>query len=292
MTDQPKVIYLTGWGRSGSTLLNRLLVGENVVGVGELRLLWQRGVVKRQDCSCGHLWDECTLWDPVVRSVLGERADSDAIAAAKKLHKLGKRAARIIARRPDHLDGAPAQYAAVLGEVYQAIADQTGARVIIDSSKHPAQAMLARASGADVTVVHLVRDPRGVVWSHQRAKAPPPGATANTTQQHGPIYVATRWTVRNSFIDRTVMPDLRVRYEDMVAETSSTTEKIFTAAGVDVPPEGGGYEHLIAGNPNRFETTRPKVLLEDAEWRDAQPARQKRLIRLIAGRTMRRYEYD
>jgi hypothetical protein len=143
-----------------------------------------------------------------------------------------------------------------------------------------------------VTVVHLVRDPRAVVWSHQRAKAPPPGAAANTTEQHGPLYVATRWTVRNSFIDRRVEPDLRIRYEDMVAETENTTKTIFAAAGIEVPPEAGGVEHLIAGNPNRFELTRPKVLYEDAEWREAQPATQKRLTEFVAGRVMRRYDYS
>src|SRR4051794_11712431 len=147
-------------------------------------------------------------------------------------------------------------------------------------------------TGVDGTVVHLIRDPRGVVWSHQRAKAPPPGATAATTEQHGPLYVATRWTVRNSFIDRRVEPDVRIKYEDMVAETDNTTKTIFAAAGLDIPPEGEGLEHLIAGNPNRFDPTRPTVLYEDVEWRDAQPASQKRLTELIARRAMRRYDYE
>ena len=300
VTEPAKVLYLAGWGRSGSTILNRLLVGDHVVGVGELRLLWQRGVVQRQDCSCGHPWDECKLWNPVVRTVLGDRADTApgdgaqlvrAAQEAKRLHDLGQRAGRTIARRPNDLDGVAGEYAKVLGDLYRGIAEHTSARLIVDSSKSPTHALLARASGADITVVHLVRDPRAVVWSHQRAKAPPPGATANTTEQHGPLYVSTRWAVRNSFIDRRVEPDLRIRYEDMVAETEKTTKMIFAAAGIDVPPEAGGIEHLIAGNPDRFEATRPGVLSEDAEWRVAQPGRQKRVTTLVAGRVMRRYDY-
>lgn len=292
MTGPPNVVYLTGWGRSGSTVLNRLLVGDHVVGVGELRLLWQRGVQQRQDCSCGKSWDTCELWNPVVHAVLGRHADTDPSITAGRLHDLGRKAGRAISRRPDDLDGAAGKYAAVLGEVYSNIAAQTGATVIVDSSKSPVHAMLARASGVNATIVHLVRDPRAVVWSHQRAKVPPPGAAANTTEQHGPLYVATRWVIRNSFIDRRVEPDLRIRYEDLVTNTAQVIRSIFDAAGQPVPPPGGGVEHLIAGNLNRFEASRPLVLREDVEWRDAQPASHTRITELVAGRMMRRYDYS
>lgn len=289
MSDQPHVVYLTGWGRSGSTVLNRLLVGEGVVGVGELRLLWQRGVAQRQHCSCGKVWDECVLWSPVVRSVLGDQPDVS--AAARRLHDLGQRAGRAVGRHPRRIDGAAREYAELLGSVYRSIADVTGARLVVDSSKSPMHALLARASGVEATVVHLVRDPRGVVWSHQRAKSPPPGAEANTTEQHGPAYVSTRWLIRNSFIDRHVEPDLRIRYEDLVTDTDAVVSSIFATAGLEVPAWDGGVEHLIAGNPNRFDRARPTVLREDAEWREAQPERQKRLTKLIAGRLMERYGY-
>lgn len=78
----------------------------------------------------------------------------------------------------------------------------------------------------------------------------------------------------------------------MVAETEKTTKRILAAAGIDVPPVAGGVEHLIAGNPNRFDVTRPGVLSEDVEWREAQPASQKRVTTLVAGRLMRRYGYS
>jgi hypothetical protein len=294
---QPKVVYLTGWGRSGSTILNRLLIGDGVAGVGELRLLWQRGVVKRQDCSCGQPWDSCLLWSPVVHSVLSGRigdgaSEADIVDTARGLHELGRSAGRSMGLHLRRRGGAGPEYAQVLGELYRSVAATSGADLIVDSSKDPTQALVARASGANVTVVHVVRDPRAVVWSHQRAKAPPPGATAGTTEKHSPLYVATRWTTRNSFIDRRVEPDIRVRYEDMVADTEKTIHSIFAAAGVDVPREGPGFEHLIAGNPNRFDTIRGKPLHEDAEWRTAQPGGEKRLTKAIAGRLMRRYGYS
>ena len=53
-----------------------------------------------------------------------------------------------------------------LGSLYRAIAEVSGARVIVDSSKHVSTALvLRRTAGVDLHVVHLVRDSRGVAHS-------------------------------------------------------------------------------------------------------------------------------
>jgi len=320
------VLYIGGLGRSGSTLVERL-AGQlpGACAVGEIVHLWQRGVTEDERCGCGTAFAQCPFWQQAGKTAFGgwDEIDTGRVAALRARVDRNRFIPRLAARPagtalagtalagtgpagtgpagtgpagtgPAGTGPAPAlaEYMAYYTRLYAAVAEVSGARLVIDSSKHPAHAMLARASAADVTVVHLVRDPRAVAWSHQRAKAPPPGATANTTEQHGPMYVATRWMVRNSFIERRVEPDLRVRYEDMVAETSNTTKAIFAAAGLDVPPDGAGIEHLIAGNPNRFDQGRPKVLAEDVEWREAQPPSHRRITELIAGRGMRRYDYD
>ena len=48
------VVYIVGWGRSGSTLLTAVL-GEldGAFAAGELRMLWGRGVIGRRLCGCG-----------------------------------------------------------------------------------------------------------------------------------------------------------------------------------------------------------------------------------------------
>ena len=53
-TQLPRVLYLGGLGRSGSTPLERLL-GElpDVCSVGEVVHMWQRGVVDGELCGCG-----------------------------------------------------------------------------------------------------------------------------------------------------------------------------------------------------------------------------------------------
>src|SRR5713101_2080953 len=51
---RPRILYLGGLGRSGSTLIERLL-GElpGVCAVGEVVHMWRRGVVEGERCGCG-----------------------------------------------------------------------------------------------------------------------------------------------------------------------------------------------------------------------------------------------
>ena len=61
--DPFRVLYIGGWGRSGSTLLDRLLgQAEGSFSVGEMRDLWLRGVLENRRCGCGEPFDSCPFW--------------------------------------------------------------------------------------------------------------------------------------------------------------------------------------------------------------------------------------
>ena len=50
----PRVVYILGAGRSGSTVLERLLASaDRVAGAGELHILW-RAPFARLRCACAH----------------------------------------------------------------------------------------------------------------------------------------------------------------------------------------------------------------------------------------------
>ncbi|MBA3432215.1 MAG: hypothetical protein H0U16_12145, partial [Actinobacteria bacterium] len=58
--DQPatppplKVLFIMGWTRSGSTILDNLLGEvEGFFSTGELHYLWRRGLLEGRLCSCG-----------------------------------------------------------------------------------------------------------------------------------------------------------------------------------------------------------------------------------------------
>ena len=61
----PKITYILGAGRSGSTVLERLLSSApDVVGVGEVATLW-RQPLSDLTCSCGAPAPECAFWTDV-----------------------------------------------------------------------------------------------------------------------------------------------------------------------------------------------------------------------------------
>ncbi len=58
-----RVVFIGGSGRSGSTLIERLL-GElpSVCNVGEVVHLWERGLQRGETCGCGTPLPDCPFW--------------------------------------------------------------------------------------------------------------------------------------------------------------------------------------------------------------------------------------
>ena len=287
----PSIVYVTGWGRSGTTVLNRVMSGPAVIGVGELRWLWRRGVVERQSCSCGNQWDGCPLWEPTVRR-LARDAGADAETFAREADRLGRRAAGpwSLSTSGAFVKGDRARYVDVLRRLYETIAEVADARVVVDTSKHAGHAVLARETGLNAVLVHLVRDPRAVVWSHHRRRDVPEGVAARSPRPHPAPYVAVRWTLRNMAAELAVKPDLRVRYEDMVDRPVDALGSLWSAIGIPPTSASGGASHIIAGNLNRFDAA-PLQLRRDDEWIRLQPRGQRVVTTLLALPLLRRYGY-
>ncbi len=290
MPSDPRVLYVAGWGRSGTTVVNRLLASPDVIGVGELRWLWRRGVLERQTCSCGEPWDTCALWEPVVGRLASE-AGVDAMTLAAELDALGHRASAPL-RRTLGIDNAKdaGRYVASLRRLYQQIANVSGATAIVDTSKHGGYALLARRTNLDVTILHLVRDPRAVVWSHGRKRHVPDGVVAGSMPPHSAPYVAVRWTARNAFTDFAVKPDVRIRYEDLVTAPDQAVARLLATMGL-TPRAGDPVTHAIAGNLNRFDSQPLRLRLDD-EWIQRLPREQRLITTAIALPFLRRYGYE
>ena len=62
------VLFIAGFGRSGSTLLDRLLGSTpGVHSGGELAAIWTHGLVDDRLCSCGAPFSGCPFWRAVGR---------------------------------------------------------------------------------------------------------------------------------------------------------------------------------------------------------------------------------
>lgn len=305
-----RVLYIAGSGRSGSTLLE-LMLGQvpGFCSVGELSYIWVRGVSEDELCGCGKRFLQCPFWRQVGEEAFGawDRVDSDDLVSLR---------AAVDRTRFVPLMLAPAtslryramltRYAHLLGRLYDAILRVTGARVVVDSTKHASTGfLLRRVPGVDLRVVHLVRDGRGVAYSWMKEVRKPEAMDRDAyLDRYPPGRMAVRWMTYNSLVHLLRLdadiPSLLVRYEDLVREPHRTIRRIVSLAGEAIRDQDLGFigdgwvhtstDHNIAGNPVRFTRGRMPLRIDD-EWRRKMAARDRRLFSAIAFPLLARYRY-
>ncbi|WP_198679380.1 sulfotransferase family protein [Thermomonospora amylolytica] len=310
MSGPARVLFIGGLGRSGSTLLERLL-GElpGAFAMGEVVHLWQRGVVDGERCGCGVAFGECPLWTEVGRAAFGgwDRLDA-ADALARKAAADRTRFIPVLARgrlRPDLRERVD-RHNDLYRRLYAAVGRVSGAEVLVDSSKSASLAHCLRwCDEVDLRVVHVVRDPRAVAYSWSKVVRRPEAAEGSAEGEFmarwSPARTAAHWNAQNAGFDllaRAGVPTLRVRYEDFVAAPADTVAEVAEFAGLpdakapfvdDVTVELSA-NHQVAGNPMRFRTGRVELRRDEA-WRTAFPAAQQALVTALTLPTMTRYGY-
>ena len=291
------VLYIAGIGRSGSTLVERLL-GEvpGVCSLGEVAHLWRRGVLRNELCGCGTPFHDCPFWTAVGRAAFGGWSGVDAErmgALAREVDDVA-RVPRLL--RPGHGAFADSlrEYVAAYAAVYRGAREVTGCRVVVDSSKFTSLAYCLRTSpDLRVRVVHAVRDSRGVAYSWTKTvRRPETGEDGDDAYMptFSPARVAVLWSGHNLLVQAPRLlgtPVRLARYEQFVADPRGFLARLLDFAGVPVTdatlaPAGRawvqlGVSHQVAGNPMRYQVGRIPVRGDDT-WRQALPARQRRLV--------------
>jgi len=294
-----RVLYVAGTGRSGSTLLARVLDRtDGVFAAGELRYVWQRGVLEDRLCGCGERFSRCPFWREVVeRAFAGHDVDARRVVAAQRELTRLRRVPRMLT-----IGGleASADYLQTLSRLYRAVAEVSGCEVVVDSSKLPSYGfVLAQVPEIDVRVVHLVRDPRGAAYSWRRTKSQPDGDGG--MQRMSLLKSSSLWLVWNASTPILFRQSARyrvVRYEDLVARPRVVVDQILDFAGHsgDGTPFVGERtvalerSHTVAGNPNRLEAG-PVELREDQAWTTALGRPQRALVTALTTPLLGRFDY-
>lgn len=306
--DDWRVLYVGGWGRSGSTLLDRML-GQvpGVVAVGEAREIFLRGCVENRLCGCGLPFDECAFWNAVGERAFGGWAQVDAGAMGEMRHRLDRPwqvPFLLLPWRSRRRRAQASTYIGALARLYAAIAEVSGADVVVDSSKIPSYALLLeRALPRRVRAVHLVRDSRGVVFSWQKHVNRTDGAASDTMVRYGVLAAAARYDLYNGMahlLRGGGVPTVRVRYEDLVAEPGATVAKILRHAGARTAPTDLAYlqqgavqlvaTHTVDGNPMRFQTGAVPLRVDD-EWRSAMAPADRAIVAVATAPLLLAYGY-
>jgi len=326
-----KVLYIGGFGRSGSTLVERIL-GQlpGFCSAGEIVFLWQRGLIDGQLCGCGTPVPECDFWTRVGKTAFGgwDQIDAHEMLALQKRVDRNRYIPSMVAPRLRPAAQADFErYTDVLSRLYRGIGEVAGARVVIDASKHASTAFLLRkVPNLDLRVVHLVRDSRGVAysWTKEIKKPEVTGGDDAFMPQYSPTSSGLQWVAYNLLFDAlgalTALPGgapeapgtMILRYEALMAEPRAGLERILAHAdepvtadsfaflgdspgGPGVPPGSGwvdlGCDHTVAGNPMRFHQGRLDLRLDQA-WTTKLPERDRKVVTAITWPLQLRYGYS
>lgn len=304
-----KVLYLIGWGRSGSTLIDNL-IGETkgFFSTGELRNLWQEGLEQGRRCGCGELILDCPVWSSVLRAVFGtvrsEEIYSEQILDWQKRNLRSRRTWRVLSnsgRTSDELEA----YASVIARVYRSVAEVTGSRVIVDSSKVPSDAaMLLSIPSIEAYYIHLVRDPRATAFSWQRKRDRLDGGSAEDMPRFSLVKNAFNWNEFNLGAEAVKRKAgahrfKRTRYEDFVDDPRATIKDIVEFVGeeqINLPFSDQrmgslGVNHTVSGNPSRFKRGNI-VIRSDDEWIRGQASSIRWATTFMTLPLLRRYNYS
>ena len=304
-----RVLYIGGSGRSGSTLLERVL-GQlpRFCAVGELVHLWRRGVRDNELCGCGIPFRGCPFWDQVGKEAFGgwENLDVDEVLALQETVDRHRFIPFMLATSlSPRYERRASRYSAYLTRLYRAIHEVAESRVIVDSSKSaPFAFLLRRVQGLDLRVVHLVRDSHGVAFSWTR-RVPRPevrGGGAYMPTYH-PARAGLEWITDNLLfhvLGTTGVPHTLLRYETLVRDPRTQIQRILDlqeerAETSDLEFVHDGYvevegSHSVSGNPMRFHRGRVPLRVDD-EWRRKMDRNDRVLVSAITWPLLARYGY-
>jgi hypothetical protein len=256
----------------GATLFARLLADHPaIVYLGDTN-----PASDDEACSCGRTVGECPFWQGL-RVALDLEPSADGGKWLPRLPRFtGSRrtdralslmfaaADRIARRELDALASSAARdYRRLQGSLATYAREAAHARVFVDGEKSLTKALLL-GSGArgPSPIIHLVRDPRGYVWSTMKREA------------GDPIEHARGWRKYHRSI-RAVLRILGpgsgtvVRYEDLVVAPERTLTRVHRVLGVGTPMHAGdafaaAQAHII-GNSTGADFERQIRL--DESWR-------------------------
>lgn len=302
------LLYIAGAGFSGSTLLERLLGQINgAEAIGEFRHVWKRDPAATL-CGCGRTIAECDFWRQVFdqAGIIPDTQHFQAMLADQR---------RVDRMRylPMMFAGSKAgytykqdftEYTEKLRQIYVSIIQNSGCRVIIDSSKDISTLfLLTQIPDVTVRILHLVRDGRAVAYSlTKKRKRPDVIGQAQEVYRLPPLYSSFDWMYRNMLIELIrgrAKSYLRLRYDDMVADPYNVTKVVANFIGLEdadlsfIGPDEIRFpieSHALGGNPMRHQQATVRIKMDD-DWKTEFPGVHRAVVKAITWPLLRRYDF-
>ncbi len=239
---KPKVLYIMGAGRSGSTVLGVALGNcTDHFFVGELEKWFSRsGVSPRKGEQRAGFWARVLEHVDDPTDLFGREH-----TALERSSALLDPRAWFIRRRLRE------RYRRVAEELYVAIRDVAAASYIVDTSHYPLRARELQAlDGIELYLVYLVRDPQGVVASLDVAD--PTSFSMNTLVANAYLWLTHLVSVF-VFLRHPSQRRMFLRHEDFLDDPASVLRQILDRTGSSAPvPDLTALATGLAFQGNRF----------------------------------------
>lgn len=236
---EKQFLYVGGYSRSGSTLLDVMLGSHpDIFSAGELTFLGDDYKNAIRSCSCGKRYPECSFWGRLYPEAMQPTAEY--LTNHRKVER------RKMVSDPSLKINSTAlkSYISENRRILQYIRSVSGKNIILDSSKSARAAvervaMLRYHVGEDVRMIHLTRHPHSVVDSYLRH------GSNWVAEGHGPrhrflgLRAMLGWILANRNAVRLKrkhadLPYLHIQYEDMVTDPHLVIRKISAFTGIDL----------------------------------------------------------
>jgi len=281
--NKKSIIYIAGYGRSGSTLLERILNShEEVFGAGEI--INFSSIIRSQEsfCSCGQSIEKCKVWSKLIKSYRQMPNNlSELEYAQNQFEKLAKFFNFITVSK----NSGKKFYKTCIRELFNAIFKVSSHKVrfIVDSSKTTHRSFfrplaLSKIADMDVKLVHLVRDSRGCIWSNIKGSNRKMEKGIDPSIPFATFRTVVSWLLANiaAHIFQFFHPSnkyLRIKYEDLVMEPSKSLRILSNFLDIDLSAQIEMLEkrkniplsHQLSGN--RLRSQEQITLIIDKEWK-------------------------
>ncbi|SIR46648.1 sulfotransferase family protein [Halanaerobium kushneri] len=269
------IVYIAGYGRSGSTLLERIL-GSNkkLFGLGEVKFLFNSLMDNDSYCSCGEKILKCDYWSKVIKET--NLNDINYLQELERLRRKNEYLHTIIFNNKN-------EYTEILNDLYKSFIEYTPTetKYVIDSSKTARDSFFRPfilSKNLNVKVIHLVRDGRGCMWSNIKGSNRKIEKGLDPKLKFPSLRTAISWSLANLspqiFQYKYSNNYIRVKYEDFVENPDKSLSRISKYLDVDLSEQINMLKkqkeiplgHQLAGN--RLRNKKKIILRNDDEWKE------------------------
>lgn len=303
-----ELLYIGGHGRSGTTIVERILArGIGAFSAGEVHRFWEYGISKKWKCACNEELADCPFWGEVLGNVtrrMGIELKDIVYAWRKVARPKSIPFIFLPSIRTSSFNESFDLYTSFLSVFYSEVSSVSGRKRIVDSSGSVIHGgILSGVDGVDVSMIHLVRDPRAVANSNKRIKDNPASSSNSKMSRKGVVRTSISWRVVNrilSFLRNSRFENSTIaRYEDLFLNPSVEfsylaekiglrfeNEEVFESPGTVVFEE----DHMGQGNPIRFKSGKIDLYVDD-KWKDEMSCIDKLICYLMCYDIMGEYKY-